>query len=51
MTNNNKKIIKMLYIHYLIWFQEEQIKFLFNSSSKINIISPGYTKKLGFKVW
>ena len=41
-TNSNKKIIKISYIYYLVQFQEEQIRVLFNSSSKVNTINPNF---------
>ena len=48
---------KIPYIHYLIWFQEnqrqedqEQIKALFDSGSKVNAMSPAHAKKLGLKI-
>ena len=49
-TNGGKKVVKMLCIYYLIWFQKKQIKILLNSSSKVNAINPDYAKKLGFKI-
>ena len=38
-------------IHYLIRFQEEQIKALLDSGNKVNIINPDFAQKLGFKIW
>ena len=51
--DNNKEIIKLFYIRYLVLFQknQKQIKILLNSGSKVNIISFNYIKKLGFKIW
>lgn len=39
------------YIHYLLCFKKDQykIKVLINSSSKINVMTLAYTKKLGFQ--
>lgn len=39
----------MPYIYYLLQFKKNQIKVqvLINSGSKVNIITPAYTKKLG----
>ena len=56
-TNGGKiVIVRVPYIHYLVWFQEnqgqegqEQVKALLDSGSKINAISPAYIKRLGFK--
>ena len=50
MTNGGKKVVKVLCIYYLVGFQEEQVKALLDSNSKINIINRSYAKKLGFKV-
>ena len=49
-TDNNKKVIRVLCIHYLIWSQEEQVKALLDSGSKINVINPNYARKLGLKI-
>lgn len=52
-TNNNKKKVmlkKVLYINYQVKFQDKQIKTLFNSGSKINIISLAITRKLSLKI-
>ena len=47
-----KKALKqVLCIYYSIWFYIIKIKSLFDNDSKINAMSPGYTKKLGFKIW
>lgn len=51
-TNNNEVFVlkKILYIKYPVKFQKkyEQIKALFNNSSKVNFISFDFTWKLGF---
>ena len=41
----------MPYIHYPIRFQEEQIKSLLNSGSKINTTNLDFAWKLSLKVW
>ena len=50
-TNGDEKIVKVPCIFYPIRFQEEQVKALLNSGSKINAINPNFARKLGFKVW
>lgn len=40
---------KKLCIYYLVKFQEEKIRALLNSGSKINAMSSAYIKKLDFK--
>ena len=51
-TDGIKKIVRLLCIHYLFQFQEnqEQIKTLFNNKIKVNTMSLVYIKKLGFKI-
>ena len=39
----------MSYIHYPVRFQKEQVRALLNSGSKVNTMSPAYTKRLGLK--
>ena len=51
LTDNDKEFIKMLYIYYPIQFQEEQVRVLLNSGSKINAINPNFVQKLDLKVW
>ena len=38
-------------IHYPVWFQEgwKQVRALFDSGSKANVMNPAYAKKLGLK--
>lgn len=50
MIDNSEKDVKISCIHYMIQFQEEQIKALLNSGNKINTISLCYIKKLGLKI-
>ena len=53
-TNGGKKvIIRVPYIHYPVWFQEdqEQVRALLDSRSKVNAMSLAYAKKLGLKTW
>ena len=52
--NSGKKIVlkKIRYIYYPVWFQEsqKQVRALFDSSNKVNVINPAFTQKLGFKI-
>ena len=50
-TDGGKKVVRVPYINYLVWFQESQIqiKALLNSGSEVNAMSPAYIKKLGLK--
>ena len=51
MTNTSgKKIIRVLYIYYLVQFQKAQVKALLNSSSKVHIMNPVFVQKLGFHI-
>ena len=51
-TYGSEKVVKMLYIYYLVWFQEkqEQIKALLNSGSKVIVMNPVFAQKLGFHI-
>ena len=40
----------MPYIHYLVQFQEEQVRALLDSGSEVNAMNPDYTRKLGLKI-
>ena len=51
MTDGSKKVIKVPCIHYPVRFQEEQVRVLLDSGSKVNAISPAYAEKLGLKTW
>ena len=46
-------VVRVLCIHYRVQFQgdQEQVRALLNSGSKVNAISPAYAKRLGFKTW
>ena len=48
---SGKKVVRVPCIHYLIQFQEEQVRALLNSGSKVNAMSPAYAKRLGLKTW
>ena len=46
---SDKVIVRVPYIHYLVWFQEdqEQVKILLNSGSEFNAMKPTFAWKLG----
>ena len=51
-TNRGEEVVvKVLCIHYPVRFQEEQIRVLLDSDSKVNAMSPIYAEKLGLKTW
>ena len=51
-TDGGKEVVRVPYIYYPVQFQrQEQIRALLNSGSKVNAMSPAYTKKLGLKTW
>ena len=57
-TDGGKKVvIRVLCIHYPVWFQEnqeqenqEQVKTLLDSGSEFNVINPAFARKLGFYI-
>ena len=50
MTDGGEEVVvRVSCIYYLVRFQEEQVKVLLDSSSKVNAMSPVYAKKLGLK--
>ena len=50
MTDDNKKIVRVLCIYYLIQFREKKVRALFNSGNKINAINLNFAHKLGFYI-
>ena len=50
-TDGNEKVVRVPCIYYPVCFQEdqEQVRALFDSGSKVNAMSPAYAKKLSFK--
>ena len=48
---SDKEVVRVPCIHYPVRFQEEQIRALLDSGSKVNAISPIYAKRLGLKTW
>ena len=48
---SGKEVVRMPCIYYPVRFQEgqEQVRALLNSSSKVNVLSPAYTRKLGLQ--
>ena len=51
MINNSQKVVRMFYILYLVQFQKEKIKVLFDSDNKVNATNLDFVWKLDFKVW
>ena len=50
MTNDDKKIVRVLCIYYQVRFQKEQVKVLLNSGSKVNAINLNFAQKLDLKI-
>ena len=51
-TDGGEEVVARVFcIYYPVWFQknEEQVRALLDSSSKVNAISLAYAKRLGFK--
>ena len=48
--SDEKVVIRVPCIHYPVRFQEEQVRALLNSGSKVNAINPNYARKLGLKI-
>ena len=46
---SSQEVVRVPCIHYLVQFQEKQVRALLNSGSKVNAMSPAYAKKLGLK--
>ena len=42
-------VVRVSCIYYPVRFQEEQVRALLNSGSKVNAMSPAYAKRLGLK--
>lgn len=49
MTSNAEEALEqMLYIYYAIFFKSFKFQVLLNINSKVNIINPVFSNKLGF---
>ena len=48
--SDEEVVIRVPCIHYLVRFQEEQVRALLDSGSKVNAINPDYARKLGLKI-
>ena len=46
---SSKEVVRVSCIYYPVRFQEEQVKALLDSGSKVNVMSPVYAKKLDLK--
>ena len=49
-TGDDEEVVKVPCIYYPVQFQEEQVKVLLDSSSKINTMNLNFARKLGLKV-
>ena len=49
-TGGDEEVVRVLCIYYPVRFSEEQVRALFDSSSKVNAINPDYTWKLELKI-
>ena len=49
-TGGDEKVIRVPCIYYPVRFQEEQVKALLDSGSKVNAINLDYARKLGLKI-
>ena len=47
---NGKEIVKMLRIYYPIRFQENLVRTLLDTDSKINAMNPAFARKLGLYI-
>ena len=50
-TDGGEEVVRVPCIHYPVRFQEEQVKALLDSGSKVNAMNPDFARKLGLKVW
>ena len=48
-TDSSEKVVRVPCIYYPVRFQEEQVRALLDSDSKVNAMSLAYTEKLGLK--
>ena len=51
-TDDGEEVIRVPYIHYSVQFQEdqEQVKAVLNSGSKVNTMNPAFARKLNFHI-
>ena len=50
-TDSDEEVVRVPCIYSLVQFQEEQVRTLLDSGSKVNIINPDFARKLGIKIW
>ena len=50
-TDGGEEVVRVPCIHYPVRFQEEQVKALLDSGSKVNAMNPNFAWKLGLRVW
>ena len=48
--SDEEVVVKVPCIYYPVGFQEEQIRALLDSGSKVNAMNPNYAWKLGLKI-
>ena len=48
--SDEKVVVRVPCIHYPVRFQEEQVRALLDSGSKVNAMNPDYAWKLGLKI-
>ena len=48
--SDEEVVVRVPYIHYPVQFQEEQVRALLDSGSKVNAMNPDYARKLGLKI-
>ena len=49
-TDGGEKVVKVPCIYYSIWFKEEQVRALLNSSNEVNTMNPAFAWKLGLHI-
>ena len=47
---SSKEVVRVPCIHYLVWFQKEQVRALLDSGSKVNAINPAFARKLDLHI-
>ena len=47
---DEEDVVRVPCIYYPVRFQEEQVKALLDSGSKVNAMNPDYARKLGLKI-
>lgn len=50
MTDDSEEVVRVPCIYYPIWVLQDEVRALLNSGSKVNAMSPDYTRNLGLKI-